>query len=201
MDRGAYWAAVHGVAKSRIWLSTHTQIIPDDSKLQPKLRTTVRSFQSCALWASMNWTELDSSPGEVIPEWGLALKASVTDRQEGRRWGYSNSHCWNSGWVINYAHGGFSPEPVLGWCLLHRALRCWIKGLRPPPNLPPFPSLCAHWSVKKSSRLLLAGCAKILAWTYWIIKYVDVTSISDRSVCFTLRQCLEERHVFFTVVV
>ena len=40
----------------------------------------IRSSQSCELCASMNWTELDGSPGEVIPEWLLLLLLSHFSR-------------------------------------------------------------------------------------------------------------------------
>ena len=34
MDRGAWWATVHGAAKSQTWLSTHTPLSPSHYGLQ-----------------------------------------------------------------------------------------------------------------------------------------------------------------------
>ena len=36
MDKGAWWATVHGVAKSRTRLSTHAQVTPGTSGLKIK---------------------------------------------------------------------------------------------------------------------------------------------------------------------
>ena len=63
MDRGTWWATVHGVAKSRTRLSTHIQMQP---KLERRFLPWTPSLKQCGGYDGMGPKETDNRQGESI---------------------------------------------------------------------------------------------------------------------------------------
>ena len=81
MNRGAWWATVQGVTKSRIWLSTHTHT-------HTHTHTWNFSIKSNTWWPFQNVSRLPSSSSRLMsgraivpgaPGWGILMQCSHSD--------------------------------------------------------------------------------------------------------------------------
>ena len=85
MDRGAWWAAVHGVARNRMWLSMYTLLAVNNQM----------SLDSWDVLGCLTWPRrllVNSSHAASTVPWGLKLLAA---NQTLRSWFSQSLHRWS----------------------------------------------------------------------------------------------------------